>query len=392
MKQFASWNIQTSRIMLIQIEFENKPLLFSDPVEIIRCYRLNEIRDRFEKMENALKNGFYLVGFLSYEAGYAFEESLMENKAYDFPLLQFGVFNFPAYRRLSQPTTRLRPACPAGRQSRLRDQEAKTNISQQAYSQNINTIRSYIEAGDTYQITYCLKFKFDYEGDPYSLYRELKKEQPVPYPAFIKTDEFSIVSLSPEMFIKKTGGEITTKPMKGTWMRGGTLWDDLWAKRRLHLDPKNRAENVMIADLLRNDLGKISEPGTVLTPKLFEVARYRTLCQMTSTVCGKIDPNIRLYDIFKALHPSGSVTGAPKIRSMKIIKELEKEERKIYTGAIGYITPQRDMFFNIPIRTLLLPPSPSQAEMGVGGGIVWDSTAEGEWQECHIKAGFLISR
>jgi para-aminobenzoate synthetase/4-amino-4-deoxychorismate lyase len=379
--------------MQILIEFEKNPLLFSDPVEIIRCHRLDEIKNCFEKIENAIKNGFYLAGFLSYEAGYSFEESLKEEKSYDFPLLQFGVYTSP----LSSPPkaensfpspSKMERGVPSER-SESRD-GVRVNISYPSYSQNINTIRYYIEAGDTYQITYCLKFKFDYDGDPYSLYRKLKKEQPVPYPTFIKTDEFSILSLSPEMFIKKNGGEITTKPMKGTWMRGKTLWDDLLAKRRLHLDPKNRAENVMIADLLRNDLGKISEPGTVLTPKLFEVARYKTLCQMTSTVRGKIDPNIKLYDIFKALHPSGSVTGAPKIISMKIIKELEKEERKIYTGTIGYITPQRDMFFNIPIRTLLI--KDGAGEMGIGGGIVWDSTPEGEWEECQIKAGFLINR
>ena len=377
--------------MQILIEFEKNPLLFSDPVEIICCDRLDEIKNCFEKMEDAISNGFYLAGFLSYEAGYAFEESLWENKSYDFPVLQFGVYTSP----LSPPKADSFPSPSSmerGAESRFRSGRGgvRSNTSYDAYSQNINAIKSYIEAGDTYQITYCLKYKFDYDGDPYSLYCKLKKEQPIPYPAFIKTKDFSILSLSPEMFIKKKKEKIITKPMKGTWMRGKTLWDDIWAKRRLCLDPKNRAENVMIADLLRNDLSKISEPGTVLTPKLFEVARYKTLCQMTSTVCGKIDPNTRLYDIFKALHPSGSVTGAPKIISMKIIKELEKEERKIYTGAIGYITPQRDLFFNIPIRTILL--KDNNGEMGVGGGVVWDSTPEGEWEECHIKAGFLVSR
>ncbi|MFA4967447.1 MAG: aminodeoxychorismate synthase component I [Candidatus Margulisiibacteriota bacterium] len=329
-------------------------------------------------MEQAISQGFYLAGFFSYEAGFAFEEKLKEDRTYDFPLVYFGVYDSPAAKRITPPNS-------LGGIPRI--SMRGSNISLAKYNSNINTIRSHIESGDVYQITYCLKYNFDFTGDPYSFYGKLLKNQPVPYPAYIKTDDFSILSVSPEMFLKKSGGKIKTKPMKGTWMRGGNLWDDLWAKRRLHLDPKNRAENVMIADLLRNDLGKISKSGSVVTPKLFEVAKYKTVCQMTSTVQSIIDPNIKLFDLFKAIHPSGSVTGAPKIRAMQIIRELEKEDRRIYTGAIGYITPQRDMFFNVPIRTLLI--KNGRGEMGVGGGIVWDSTPEGEWEECRIKSRFL---
>jgi para-aminobenzoate synthetase/4-amino-4-deoxychorismate lyase len=334
-------------------------------------------------MESALAEGFYLAGFLSYEAGYAFEETLRENKTYDFPLVYFGIY--------PSPLKKFRREFILGSDnSSNRRLKSRLNISKEDYTKNIQSIKSHIAAGNTYQITYCLKYKFDFSGDSHALYRQLLKEQPVPYPAYLETDDFQILSLSPELFLEKKGGNIMTKPMKGTWPRGKNFWEDLWAKRKLHRDKKNRAENVMIADLERNDLGKICRPGSVLTTRLFEVARYKTLCQMTSTVRGKLDPQIELSDLFSALFPTGSVTGAPKIRSMQIIHKLEKEERRIYTGAIGWIAPNKDLFFNIPIRTLLL--KDGQGEMGVGGGIVWDSTPEGEWEECRLKAEFLFNR
>lgn len=175
--------------------------------------------------------------------------------------------------------------------------------------------------------------------------------------------------------------------MKGTWPRGRGILADILAPWRLKYDHKNRAENVMIADLLRNDLGRAGI--NISTPTLFEVARYKTLCQMTSTVTAKIQKDISIYKLLAAVFPSGSVTGAPKIRAMKIIGELENEERHIYTGAIGYITPDKDMFFNIPIRTLLI--QGQEGQMGIGGGIVWDSTAQGEWEEGLLKAKFLTN-
>ncbi len=256
------------------------------------------------------------------------------------------------------------------------------------YFSDIRQIREYIAAGETYQITYCVKNRFAYQNDPYSLYRSLLAFQPVPYPAYLDAGDFQILSLSPELFLKKTGEAVVTKPMKGTLLRDNSLNNYLLGARWLHKDPKNRAENVMIADLLRNDLGKICRPSTVKTPKLFEVSRYRTVYQMTSTVTGRLtDPNLDYYELFRALFPSGSVTGAPKLRAMEIIRELEGEERRIYTGAIGYITPQRDLFFNVPIRTILL--RQGYGEMGVGGGITHYSTPEGEYEECLVKARFL---
>ena len=358
--------------MEILTEFEKKPLYFQDQTDIISCNKLADIPRCFEEMENVLNKGYYLAGFLSYEAGYGFEEKLKTGKTFDFPLVHMGVYGPP----LSLPLRK-------GETFSLRMEGI--DISTEKYSENIEKIRSYIAAGDVYQITYCVKFNFDFDGDAFSFYKKLKKEQPVPYPAYIKDKDFSILSLSPEMFIKKNGTHVKTKPMKGTWPRGSNFWQDILAGRALHKDPKNRAENIMICDLLRNDLGRIG--SLVRAPKLFEVAKYLTLCQMTSTVTANVDKDIPLHKLFSSLHPSGSVTGAPKIRAMEIIREIEPDERRIYTGAIGYITPQKDLFFNVPIRTLLI--KGGKGEMGVGGGIVWDSTPQGEYDECILKAKFL---
>ncbi|HNW39626.1 MAG TPA: chorismate-binding protein [Candidatus Omnitrophota bacterium] len=366
--------------MKVLIQFENKPLLFQDPKFIISCNDFRLFKSSLRDMEYVLSRGYYLAGFLSYEAGYCFEEKLSQDKCYDFPLIHLGVYKHACQDKLI--------AGAAG----VNLENPRLNITREQYFSSINTIRDYIASGDVYQITYCLKLFFDFYGDPLSLYYQLLKEQPVPYPAYIQTDAFQILSLSPELFIKKRSRHLLSKPMKGTWPRGSGMFRDLIAPLCLKYDRKNRAENVMIADLLRNDLGRMGE--NIKAPTLFEVARYKTLCQMTSTVTAKVKPDIALASLFSSVFPSGSVTGAPKIRAMQVIKELEKEERKIYTGAIGFISPDKDMVFNIPIRTLLIEGCPCSsagrhAEMGIGGGIVWDSTAAGEWEEGLLKAKFL---
>jgi len=363
--------------MDILIEFEKRPLLFKNPVHIIRCFNPAALKSAFAEIECFLKKGFYAAGFFSYEAGYAFEERLLAKtpESYQFPVLLMGCYQAPL-RSIS-------PNKLSGNDFTISD--IRHNISLAEYAEDIRRIREYISLGKVYQITYCLKLRFDFKGEAFSLYRRLLTEQPVPYPAYIEDDNFKIISLSPELFIKKTKSFLITKPMKGTWPRGNNIFSDLFSSLRLKYDKKNRAENIMIADLLRNDLNRIAK--NIKAPKLFEVARYKTLCQMTSTVTGMVNPDIPLYDLFKGIFPSGSVTGAPKISAMQIIRGLENEERRIYTGAIGYITPDKDLFFNVPIRTLLL--QGARAEMGIGGGIVWDSTSQGEWAEGVLKAKFL---
>jgi len=360
--------------MIVSIQFKNNPLLFQNPVAIIATDQPSGLKGCFARMEEALKNNYYLAGFLSYEAGYAFEKCFPHEKQ-DFPLCYMGVYK-SCEHALPWPKTFL-----IGKNLG----NLRLNTLKEKYFSDIDLIRGHIARGDVYQITYCIKLLFDFAGSPWGLYNSLLKRQPVPYPAYIETSDFSILSLSPEKFLKKTYDRIVTKPMKGTWMRGDNFLDDLIQRLKFSRDKKNRAENVMIADLLRNDLGRIG--AHVQAPRLFEVSSYRTLFQMTSTVSASVPEKIPLEELFSALFPSGSVTGAPKISAMQVIKTLEQENRRIYTGAIGYITPGRKMFFNIPIRTLLL--RNGRGEMGIGGGIVWDSTAQGEWNEGLLKARFV---
>ena len=353
-------------------EFDGKPLLFTDPVDRIVCHDPSKLMDCLATIETALSQGYYAAGFLSYEAGYALEPALMHLKGDTFPLLSFGIFKAPRQRPLS--------ANGAG----FCVQNITCNISKDDYTRDIARIHDHIRDGDVYQITYCLKKHFSFQGDAFDLYRHLLKHQPVPYPAYIDADGYKILSLSPEMFVRKDGSRVVAKPMKGSWPRGG-LVNDLLGQWLLGNDPKNRAENVMIADLLRNDLGRVARE--VKTPRLFDVARYKTIFQMTSTVEGRVAADLPLAALFKAIFPSGSVTGAPKVKAMEIIHRLERTPRRIYTGAIGWISPGRDLYFNVPIRTLLI--KDGAGEMGIGGGIVWDSTAEGEWAEGLWKARFL---
>lgn len=360
--------------MDVLLDFERHPLQFSRPVAVISCYEPLQLFSAFSKIEQALKNNFYVAGFISYEAGYCFEERLCQAKKYGFPLLMMGVYERPVYRR---PETR--------KAKKFLVDDFRLNLNRRTYSGHIGIIRDHIALGDVYQITYCLKFRFNFSGEPLALYFELLRKQPVPYSAYISTDEFKIISLSPERFIKKQSGHLLSEPMKGTWPRADNLFADLAGRFRLWSDEKNRAENLMICDLLRNDLGRIGHK--VRAPKIFTVAQYRTLFQMTSTVTSQVRKDILIFELFRALFPSGSVTGVPKIRAMEIIRGLECEERKIYTGAIGYIAPNKNLYFNIPIRTILV--NAKQAEMGVGGGIVWDSTAQDEWDEGLLKAKFL---
>ena len=267
---------------------------------------------------------------------------------------------------------------------------AALNVSEQEYHKNINKIREHIINGDIYQANYTIKYHFDFSGSPLGLYNDLKKKQNVAYNVFAKFDDCCVLSLSPELFFRKRGNRITVKPMKGTIKRGKNISEDLENSGFLYSDEKNRSENVMIVDLLRNDIGKISERGSVKVTKLYEIEKYNTLFQMTSTIQSRLLKNVSIHEMIKSLFPSGSVTGAPKLRSMEIINGFEIDERKIYTGAIGFFEPSGNAEFNIAIRTVLL--CGSRGEMGIGGGIVYDSSPEGEFQECRLKGNFLLQK
>ena len=355
-------------------------LLFTDPVDIIICYQKKDILHSFRKIDDYRQKGFYIAGFLSYELGYLLEDVLNQyHPKQDYPLIWFGVYNKP--RQLAKPLT-------SGGNYEYYLSRPILATNENEYEKNIDKIKEHIGNGDTYQINYTTKYKFKFIGDIFSFYSRLKENQKVSYTALINHNNNYIISISPELFFRTDkNGLISVKPMKGT--AGKDLPAD-W----LPQDEKNISENVMIVDMLRNDLGRLCQPGTVKVSRLFDVEEYETLWQMTSTINGKLIPRIRSLEIIKSLLPCGSVTGAPKINSMKIIRSLEKEPRNIYTGAIGYWGPEDKSIFNVAIRTLNLQQSGGrkfEGEMGVGGGIVYDSLANEEYKECRIKAQFLFN-
>ncbi|MCX5726955.1 MAG: aminodeoxychorismate synthase component I [Candidatus Saganbacteria bacterium] len=350
--------------------------VFEKPKRIISCNKIDGVETCLREIEAELGNGRYLAGFISYEAGYAFEKKLKGKSRYSLPLVWFGVFDkFRETEKIPHNSKKYNIS------------NISLNISKREYLKNIQKIKRLIERGDTYQVNFTMKYKFNFSGSALKLYQELRERQPVPYSAYIGGDGFKALSFSPELFLEKSGRKMIVKPMKGTVTRGRNLDGDKKNEIFLLNDSKNRSENIMIVDLLRNDLGKISKTGSVKVKKLFEAEKYQTLYQMTSTIGSKLSKNVSFHDIFKALFPSGSVTGAPKIRTMQIISELEKEPRKIYTGAIGYIAPDGIAKFNVAIRTILI--KGKKAEMGIGSGIIYDSDPDKEYDECKLKADFL---
>ena len=339
--------------------------------------------DFFQKAESFLKKGYWLAGYFSYEFGYWLDEALAPlRRAGDFPLAWLAVCKRPD----DQPAKPLR-GVPPWRETRRPETDTgyqikniTQNISQKQYAKDIHTIKKYLGLGRTYQVNHTFKLKFDFQGDPAGFYRSLKSRQPTPYSAVIFDGRRHILSFSPELFFRRAGQKIIARPMKGTLSLNG-------GRARFINDPKTRAENIMIVDLLRNDLGRICRKGMVKATKLFALEKYPTLYQMTSTISGRLKKSIGWQEIFVSLFPCGSVTGAPKIETMRIIAELEKEPRGIYCGAIGYISPQGDACFNVAIRTAVI--NKGKGELGVGGGIVYDSQAPKEFKEALLKAEFL---
>ncbi len=358
---------------------------FINPKNILVLADRDNMEGYFKKLEN-LSQKYYLAGFFSYELGYFLEDLFDCQNDNNFPLAVFGVYDKPAiYNHLKDKWEAGNFRYPPKRDFKV--ENLKLNMSRPEYVKKILEIKEHIKAGDIYQANYTAKYKFDFSGDPLSFYRDLKLKQEAGYNVFMNWNKFHILSISPELFFKKNKNILTVKPMKGTVKRGKNIKGDKKNKKFLKNDPKNRAENVMIVDLMRNDMGRVSEPGTVKVKKLYEVEKFKTLFQMTSTVKSRLEKCTEIYDILKALFPSGSVTGAPKIKSMQILSRLEKEKRHIYCGAMGFFGPGGQAKFNVPIRTMLL--EDKKGEMGVGGGIVYDSKPEQEYRECKTKARFL---
>ncbi len=360
---------------------DQKDLLFYELVDELVFAQGDSPQAFFKKIEAALSQGFWLAGFWAYEFGYFLERGLFPYRRCPskVPLAWFGVFRPPIIfsKHLLVPNKK---------KAELRSVSLNMEFSE--YQRAFNRIKDYIAAGDTYQVNFTLKYHFMTEASPEELYFSLRSKQRVRYAGLIKTKNFSILSLSPELFLRRQKERLWTSPMKGTAPRGRFPEEDKDIARWLSSDRKNQAENVMIVDLLRNDLGRVCVPGSVYVRELFKVERYETVHQMISTVEGALTSSSNLYQIFSALFPCGSVTGAPKIQTMKIIAELEKEPRGVYTGAFGYFSPHDEFVFNVAIRTAVL--CGSAGEFGIGSGVVWDSEAEKEYEECRLKAKFLL--
>ncbi len=352
--------------------------VYRAPQEVVEASDRAALLPALERIEQHLHSGGEAAGFLPYEAGYALEPRLHPLLAKSRgPLAWFGLY---AGARVADRLPF--PDDDAGELA----QGARMEIERDRYCAKIEAIRELIAQGEVYQINFTDRVRFRPACGAWKLFAALLGRHPVPYAAFLNTGSEQIVSLSPELFFRRDGGRITVKPMKGTAPRGRTLEEDRQRGRELETSEKNRAENVMIVDLMRNDLGRICRSGSVKTTRLFEVERFGSVWQMTSTIEGALLEGCGVPAIVRALFPSGSVTGAPKIRAMEHIAALEESERGVYTGAIGYFAP-RAAQFNVAIRTATL--DADQGVIGVGGGITYDSSGPAEWEECQWKAAFL---
>jgi para-aminobenzoate synthetase/4-amino-4-deoxychorismate lyase len=369
-----------------------------NPERICEVRKLSELHSAFAEAESwAVEDGLYVVCMIAYEAAPGFDPCLTvredgpDSGSGFFPLAVFLGFLEPAVRRgnLAPPVLcRRSPQLFTAEDCRLqREGDWLPELTDTEYHERVGRVKKYIRNGDTYQVnlTQRLHAGFDCEIRPF--FERMIRAQQDHYGALIELDDWAVMSASPELFFRRDGKKITARPMKGTVSRG--LWPDADLERRewLRGSQKNRAENVMIVDMMRNDLGRIAIPGSVQVQQLFEIERYPTLWQMTSTVA--CDSERSLGEIMAALFPCASITGAPKRRTMEIIAELETSPRRVYTGTVGVIRPNGDAVFNVAIRTVLLDRRKKHAEFGVGGGVVWDSTANDEAEECVTKARVL---
>lgn len=337
-----------------RLSSSGEALLFTAPEQVITARTAAEVEGAFAALEAAQRDGLYLAGFLAYEFGHALEPrltGLLPEDGAARPLLWFGAF--PPPRRLAREEVdaafAARPAPPplAG---------IEPGLTEAAHAAALARVRDYLEAGDAYQVNLTFPVRFRFDGDPLALYAALRAAQPAAHGGIVATGAEILLSVSPELFLEVADGQAVTRPMKGTTARGATPAEDAAAAATLRADPKQRAENLMIVDLLRNDLSRVSRVGSVRVPDLFTVETYPTLHTLTSTITSDLSEGVGAPDILRAMFPCGSVTGAPKIRAMEIIHELECGPRGGYTGSIGRIDPSGDLAFNVAIRTARLAP------------------------------------
>jgi para-aminobenzoate synthetase/4-amino-4-deoxychorismate lyase len=355
---------------------------FAQPVAVLVAYRVEEVLSRLRQAEALVcDRGLYAVGFIAYEAAPAFDPALtVVSPSAGLPLVWLGLF----------PPPDVGEELPSAEEDFILD-DWEPSVTPDRYAEAIGQIKNQIALGNTYQVNYTLRLRAPCRGDPLALFRRLWQAQPTPYAAYLETADFAVCSASPELFFRYEDGRVTARPMKGTAPRGRTLAEDEAQAQALRTSPKNRAENVMIVDMIRNDLGRVATLGSVQVPHLFTTERYPTLWQMTSTVTATT--RVGVTDLLRALFPCASITGAPKVSTMRLIAALEGEPRGVYTGAIGYLAPTAEgrcrARFSVAIRTVVVDKVVGRAEYGVGSGIVWDAETGDEYAECLLKARLL---
>jgi para-aminobenzoate synthetase / 4-amino-4-deoxychorismate lyase len=357
-----------------------RSFLFRNPVEWLEAQDLSELPMFFLKLEAARAQGLWSAGYFSYECGYHFEPraalDFIPNQE-DLPLAAFGLYLAPTIFTSGPSLSGLAHGV----------ESPSLAISYEHFRQKIRTIHSYIESGDTYQVNLTDQVQTRYPGGALDLFAHMMEAQPVEFGALLRLGDRFILSASPELFFRVQGRHIIVRPIKGTAPRGRDAREDATRMEALANDEKNRAENVMIADLMRSDLGRVAETGSVRVGKLFAVERLPSLLQMSTEITGTLRSDVTLYKLFASLFPSGSIVGAPKVRTMQLIQELEGRPRGVYTGSIGYFAPNGESAFSVAIRTAVL--QGERLHMGVGAGITYDSVAGEEYQECKLKAEFL---
>jgi para-aminobenzoate synthetase/4-amino-4-deoxychorismate lyase len=354
-------------------------LAFAAPRRVISARSLAEVGPALAAVEEEAAAGGWAAGYVAYEAGPAFDPALHARPPGPGPLVWFGVYDRPQRGRPApRGEATLGPLAP--------DEGAAD------YAAAIARIREAIARGDVYQVNHTFRLRGPFAGDPLALHERLRAAQGGGLGALVHLGDRAVVSASPELFLERRGDLVRARPMKGTARRGRFLEEDDDAARALAASEKDRAENVMIVDLVRNDLGRVAATGSVKVAALFEVERYRTVLQLTSTVEARLQPGAGVARLFSAAFPCGSVTGAPKSTATRLIAGLERSPRGVYCGAIGYVAPGGDCVFNVAIRTVELDLARGEAVVGVGGGVTWGSSSEGERDEALAKAAFLEER
>lgn len=366
-------------------------LVFPPPREVLACRDVGEVEETLRRAEKAARAGAHVAGFLAYEAGFAFEEKLLPLAPSDpaLPLVWLGLHAAPERLPMADALARLleEESGDAGREETGAEIDG-FDMSRAEYDAAFAAVRDHLAKGDIYQANLTMRAQGRWRGSLARLFARLIAAQPVGHAAFLRLDGTTLLSLSPELFLERRGSRLLTRPMKGTARRGASAAEDRAIAAELARDPKSRAENVMIVDLMRNDLSRIAETGSVQVPRLFEVEPYATLFQMTSSVEALVPAETGFAECMRQLFPCGSITGAPKLSAMQIIHRLERGPRGAYTGAIGHLEPSGDFRFNVAIRTMVAQDD-GRFEMGAGSGLVFDSAASPEYDECRLKLAFL---